>query len=264
MKPAEGYNYWFRVIHAKRKNFVDLAHMVKEIREQHSLNLGDKFNNYIVEPLIVLDTSNATLELENENDNAQVGQAIAAIKEAMGQCAIWIVAHTSKNGGKDGEQLSARGAGAFEGDANAVAYLINDKGQRYLTLGKRRFECDFDSIKFNSHASAETVGTAWGTEQIVRYRYGIPLKSSTQERQESKEDQEKARFFAIRHAILEALAEHGDLNTNALCELIPYQRSDVLRAKDELLGTGQITETTGSRGAKIYHVANPRPYYKKP
>lgn len=261
-KPDEGYNYWFRVIHAKRKSFVDLAEMITEIRGKHSLNLGPKFNNYIVEPLIVLDTSNATLELENENDNAQVGQAIAAIKEAMGRCAIWIVAHTSKNGGKDGEQMSARGAGAFEGDANAVAYLINDKGQRYLTLGKRRFECDYDSVKFESFADAETVSTAWGGSQLVRYRYGRPLKSSSGERQDAKESQEKARFFAIRQAILEVLANKGDLCANDLYNAVPFQRGDVTKARSELLATGQITESTGHKGSKIYHVVNPRTHYR--
>lgn len=262
-KPKEGYNYWFRVMHAARKPYADLAELIENIREEHSLNLGPQFNNYVVEPLIVLDTSNATLELENENDNAQVGRAIAAIKESMGKCAIWIVAHTSKGGGKDGEQLSARGAGAFEGDANAVAYLINDKGQRYLTLGKRRFECDYDTIKFESFASSETVGTSWGTEQIVRYRYGVPIKSSSSERQSAKDGQDEVRFYSIRAAILDALANKGDMNTNALCDEIPYQRNDVIRAKNELLASGQITETTGSRNAKIYHVANPRPHYKK-
>lgn len=261
-KPEEGYSYWFRVIHASRKPYHELAELIEEIRIEHSLNLGPLFDNYIVEPLIVLDTSNATLELENENDNAQVGRAIAAIKKAMGKCAIWIVAHTSKGSGKDGEQLSARGAGAFEGDANAVAYLVNDKGQRYLTLGKRRFECDYDTIKFESFASTERVQTAWGAEQVVRYRYGVPLKSSSDERSSAKESQEQARFYAIRTAVLEALANCGDLNTNDLCNAVPYQRADVIRAKNELLATGQITETTGSRNAKIYHVRNPRPHYK--
>lgn len=262
-KPKEGYNYWFRVIHASRKPYEELAEMIREIREQHSLNLGPEFDNYIVEPLIVLDTSNATLELENENDNAQVGRAIAKIKESMGKCAIWIVAHTSKGGGKDGEQLSARGAGAFEGDANAVAYLINDKGQRYLTLGKRRFECDYDTIKFESYASSETVRATWGEEQHVRYRYGIPIKSSSSERQSAKESQDEARFYSIRGAILDALANKGDMNTNDLCDSVPFQRQDVIDAKNELVRSGQITEKAGSRNAKIYHVANPRPYYKK-
>lgn len=169
---------WFHIIQAVRSKPVALARAITQWRESYTYTAGPEQNGYQIEPLIVFDTSNATLDLDNENDNAEAGKAIAAIKQALGNASLWIVTHVSKvNSREDVQNLSARGAGAFEGDANAVAYILNDEaiGEcRYMVLGKRRFEPKFTELVFESHSDFRDVHTDWGTTQRVWYRYGEP------------------------------------------------------------------------------------------
>ena len=265
--PMEGFRYWFRIENARRKKGEDLASFIKNMRKDYSLNLGQQHNNYIVEPLIVLDTSNATIDLDNENDNAEAGKIIADIKSAIGKSAVWLVAHTSKVTSRtEVEQMSARGAGAFEGDANAVAYLLNLDGNRFLTLGKRRFEADYTDIRFESFADSEEVITPWGKSQTVRYRYGIPCISSAQERNEIKEAGAEAHKVAkrlkVREQILQVLADEGDMSKNELQKHLKGKKELNMEVVDDLLDKGLVSATNGPRNSIVLHVINPRPYRK--
>lgn len=263
-EPKEGFRYWFRIENARRKKGDDLAAFITKMRNEYSINLGSEHNNYIVEPLIVLDTSNATIDLDNENDNAEAGKIIADIKSAIGRSAVWLVAHTSKVTSKtEVDQMSARGAGAFEGDANAVAYLLNLDGNRFLTLGKRRFEADYTDIKFESFADSEQVNTPWGTVQTVRYRYGIPCISSTEERIVVKEAGAEAaksqKRIEVRQKILETLSNHGNMSKKKLKEFIKGKGTIADEVLSDLLVQGIISMTEVGK-AHVYHIINPRPY----
>lgn len=264
LAPKEGFRYWFRIENAKRKKGEDLAAFITNMRSEYLLNLGPEHNNYIVEPLIVLDTSNATIDLDNENDNAEAGKIIAEIKSAIGKSAVWLVAHTSKVTSRtEVEQMSARGAGAFEGDANAVAYLLNLDGNRFLTLGKRRFEADYTDIRFDSFADCEDVITPWGKTQTVRYRYGQPYISSADERNQIKtagaEAQKTQTRIKIRQGILTALSDHGDLSTGDLKKSVRGKDELKVEVIAELLDQGLITvKSIGQKN--IYHIINPRPH----
>lgn len=264
-EPSEGYRYWFRIENARRKAGEDIADFIAKIRNECSISLGTQHNNYIVEPLIVLDTSNATIDLDNENDNAEAGKVIASIKSALGRSAIWLVAHTSKVTSKsDVENMSARGAGAFEGDANAVAYLLDIEGSRFLSLGKRRFEADYTDMRFDSYANSENVLTPWGKMQTVKYRYGIPYISSAAERIEVKEFGEKASKIAtkskLRQKVLETLANDGDLCKSKLLERVQGKKTIFLEVIEDLMAQGLVSQYKGARNADVLHVINPRPY----
>ena len=265
--PKEGFRYWFRIENAKRKKGEDLAAFISKMREEYSVNLGPEYGDYIVEPLIVLDTSNATIDLDNENDNAEAGKIIADIKSAIGRSAVWLVAHTSKVTSRtEVEQMSARGAGAFEGDANAVAYLLNIGGSRFLTLGKRRFEADYTDIKFDSFADSEEVMTPWGTVQTVRYRYGIPCVSSASERDEIKnagaEAHKIAKRLKVREQILQILSDEGNMSKNELQRHLKGKKELNMEVVDNLVEQGLVSATEGPRNSIVLHVINPRPYRK--
>jgi hypothetical protein len=265
-EPPEGFGYWFKIMNAKRQSKEELADLVEDIRSKYTINLGPEFNNYVTEPLIVLDTSNSTIDLDNENDNAEAGKAISGIKCAMNRSAIWLVAHTAKVASKtEVEQISARGAGAFEGDANAVAYLLNLDGNRFLTLGKRRFEADYTDIRFESFADSETVSTPWGTQQTVRYRYGIPCVSSAQERDDVKncgaeaaKVQTRAR---IRLEILTALANHGEMSKNKIKSFVQGKDTIISEVLTDLLNESMIVMSEFGQ-KHLYRVVNERPYRK--
>jgi hypothetical protein len=265
---TEDFRYWFDIIPARRLKSTSLALLVEDIRKNKTITLGEEFNHYAVEPLIVLDTANATLDLDNENDNAEAGKAISAIKGVMGRSAIWLVAHTSKVASRtDVEAISARGASAFEGDANAVCYILNVETVRFMVLGKRRFEASYTEIRFDSETHSEVVDTPWGIPQSISYRYGLPVQAEEGEREsikeEAKETKTKMNRFELRLKIKELLGEYTELSTEEIKQMAGGKRCYVVDAIREMEEQGQIKLVpTSHKQKKIYTLTNPRPYRK--
>lgn len=257
----EEFKYWFDIIPAKRAPAEKVARFIENLRESKRVTAPPEQNGFQVEPLIVLDTSNATLDLDNENDNSEAGKAIALAKESLGSAALWIVAHTSKVADRrDIEKMSARGAGAFEGDVNAVAYLIKTENVRFIVLGKRRFEALFVEVKFQSEAHHEKVMTDWGVEQEVAYRYGLPTIAGHGERVEIQERSLSASMQETRikkrgeilACLFEAAKENQRLSKNQICNKVPGKRALVFEVIDEMVRDGVIYSQEGERNAKLF------------
>lgn len=262
---------WFHIIQAVRSKPVALARAITQWRESYTYIAGPEQNGYQIEPLIVFDTSNATLDLDNENDNAEAGKAIAAIKQALGNASLWIVTHVSKvNSREDVQNLSARGAGAFEGDANAVAYILNDEaiGEcRYMVLGKRRFEPKFTELVFESHSDFRDVHTDWGTTQRVWYRYGEPtipgmtraeMKRAIQvQKLEAAKVECKTRIVAL---VESAQASGQVVNKTTLRENSGAKAAFASVVIDELVRDGHIESVKNSRKPGATYIIGRTPW----
>lgn len=257
----EEFRYWFDVIPAQRAKAEQVGQFVRNIREYKTVLSPEDQNFYPVEPLIVLDTSNATLDLDNENDNSETGKAIAAMKENLGNACLWVVAHTSKVASRsDIHQMSARGAGAFEGDANAVAYIINVENVRFMVLGKRRFESDFNEVCFESQAHFETVHTPWGVDQRIWYRYGLPRIAEEGERASMKEkikgeaslDHQLKMHSEITAVLFAAAKENRWLTQNDVCAQVSGKKAKVIDMLKTLAQNGVIYAKQGGRNATLY------------
>ena len=174
-------NDWFVVIDARRSNVKDLLRLAHNI-ERHTLN-G-------IKPLLVLDTANATMDIDNENDNSEVGAYIAAIKQTIfvqQKAPVCILTHTNKTISRQDSDAMARGASAFTGDATLTGVLFMDEdNQRYLKLTKTRYEPQFREIKFDSITFPEIVLTPTGDMQEIICRVAIPAMSSEQDRMAAK------------------------------------------------------------------------------
>jgi DNA polymerase III delta prime subunit len=173
-------NDWFVVIDARRSNVKDLLRLAHNI-ERHTVN-G-------IKPLLVLDTANATMDIDNENDNSEVGAYIAAIKQTIfiqQKAPVCILTHTNKTISRQDSDAMARGASAFTGDATLTGVLFMDEdNQRYLKLTKTRYEPQFREIKFDSITFPELVTTAAGDMQEIICRVAIPAMSSEQDRRQA-------------------------------------------------------------------------------
>jgi DNA polymerase III delta prime subunit len=173
-------NDWFVVIDARRSNVKDLLRLAHNI-ERHTVN-G-------IKPLLVLDTANATMDIDNENDNSEVGAYIAAIKQTIfvqQKAPVCILTHTNKTISRQDSDAMARGASAFTGDATLTGVLFMDEdNQRYLKLTKTRYEPVFREIKFDSITFPELVTTAVGDLQEIICRVAIPAMSSEQDRRQA-------------------------------------------------------------------------------
>jgi hypothetical protein len=161
------------IIDARRSDVKDILKLAQNC-EKHTLD-GQR-------PWLVLDTANATLDLDDENDNAKVGQYLSSIKATlfvqMG-VPVCITAHTNKTISRKDSDAQARGASAFTGDATLTGILfLDDDQQRYMKLTKTRYEPTFREIRFDSQTFTEVVTDADGELQEIVCRVSVPHISS--------------------------------------------------------------------------------------
>lgn len=142
-------------------------------------------------PLVVIDTMAATISLENENDNAEASQAIAAFKQRFAGLPVWIIGHVSKsNLNRENAASGAptlRGATAFEADANQVLYLVKEgngeSATRWLVRGKTRFESPWPELEIISdHTTIEALNR-FGEFETLTLRWSV-AQAPTATRQE--------------------------------------------------------------------------------
>ena len=171
--------HWFVVIDAKRSDVKDLLTLAHNVL-RHTVD-G-------IRPHLVLDTANSTMNIDNENDNSEVGAYLAALKQTIYvqlHTPISILTHTNKTISRQDSDAMARGASAFTGDATLTGILFMDEDNtRYLKLTKTRYEPDFREIRFDSQLFPEIVIDAYGEPQTMLCRIAIPLASSETDRKQ--------------------------------------------------------------------------------
>ena len=247
------FREWFIVIESHRKLPEELAANIAGWRKKYSYHADDYLCGYLIEPLIVIDTTNANVDLDDENDNAEVGKAIAAFKGQLGINGMtWFVAHISKAMARsDVSKMTVRGAGAWGADANATAFLVSDDkrmDKRFLILDKKRFEPKFNEIEITSTVHSEFAVTPWGEEQQITYRV-CDLKSLSEENG-MKSQSNKFKIDRFRPEIEKALADAYDeldsgkewkgLTSSKLEKAVTGKAKDVRDAFKSLSNEGKI------------------------
>jgi hypothetical protein len=84
-----------RVVSAQRLDPKIVSQVAEEYKTWTVDNEKADGTWYTALPLVVFDTANAVFDLENENDNAEVGRAMAYIKQSFAAFPIIIVSHTA-------------------------------------------------------------------------------------------------------------------------------------------------------------------------
>jgi RecA-family ATPase len=177
---------WIVVIDAKRSDVKDLLQLSTNVIN-HTVN-G-------IRPHLILDTANSTMDLENENDNSEVGSFMAALKQTIYHqldTPITIITHTPKTINRQDADAMARGASAFTGDATQTSVLfIDDDKTRYLRLAKLRYEPKFREVRFESHVFPELTIDQDGDPQEKLLRVAIPYESSETDRESIQQDRQQ-------------------------------------------------------------------------
>jgi hypothetical protein len=180
---AKALSDWFVIIDAKRSNVKDLLMLAHNV-------INHTIDN--VRPLLVLDTANATMDIDNENDNSEVGAYIAALKQTIYiqlDTPVCIITHTNKTISKSDSDATARGASAFTGDATLTGVLFEDETKtRYMRLVKTRYQPNFREIKFQSDVFADTVLDEDGDIQEQMVLLVVPAMSSEEDRRQAAND----------------------------------------------------------------------------
>jgi hypothetical protein len=180
---ANSLSDWFVIIDAKRSNVKDLLMLAHNV-------INHTVDN--IRPLLVLDTANATMDIDNENDNSEVGAYIAALKQTIYiqlDTPVCIITHTNKTISKSDSDATARGASAFTGDATLTGVLFEDETKtRYMRLVKTRYQPNFREIKFQSDVFADTVLDEDGDIQEQMVLLVVPAMSSEDDRKQAAND----------------------------------------------------------------------------
>ena len=250
--PWEEIGEWFRLFRAHRRDPKKLAKLLAGLIDESSYTLD---NGFRVNPVVILDTTSANIEIENESDNSLVSQAIAVLKQSLPGVSLVLVGHTPKALVKANvTDMTFRGAGAWEADAVATYFLIHDPeiDARYLALRKCRFSPDYKEIEFSSDGGSQIIDTPWGDPQSKTYLHGVPMKSNGERRKEAqieaKENQrEEAREKTLsdrQRRILEFVEEEtqaGRAPTKATIRRAIGGKSDLaVEAINRLMESGKL------------------------
>lgn len=273
----------FRVVDAYRLDPVTVADARKHYEPLSIPNVGygepDPFTGEFEEsivmaaPLVVFDTTSATIHLENESDNSKVGEAVALLKQAFRGMPTALVTHVAKAyKQKDVKDLSARGAGAWEADCHQVMYLVHDNSEhtkRWLEVkgAKHRFRHAADGIEITGKFNNITVRDVFGKKTEVGVMHGFPKISEPGKRESDKarkeefdalnkqmEDEEKAaerrngmlsiltKLLDVRHevAFKEKVGNHGYITKNELPQKMTGNKQALTALADELCAQGLL------------------------
>lgn len=231
------------IVEAQRSPAESVARVGSYYREQFSRTISVFDEDVEILPLVVIDTLAATIQLENENDNSEASRAIAALKQQFAGLPIWIIGHTAKANLGRSEGVTARGASAFEADANQVLYLVNEEAKgRWLMRGKTRFDSPYPELEVKSDYKIIEVTNRFGEIERLTLRWAIayPATGSRADRvKRAKHENEVRDHEDLRHSILTAVQDAYDeqlpLNRTALRGKLRSSASKVAGVVEELI-----------------------------
>ena len=208
---------WFEVFQTRRHTKDELKKLIVDLGKSRINHVLGKKGVVEVPPLFVFDTSSASFDLSDENNNSEQGKMISAIKEASREhnASVWIIGHVSKGSAQtDLRNQSSRGAGSIEADVQTAVTMGRDlsKGPNtptVLSIIKNRISTAFDELNFQGELKEELVEDDFGDLQTLRLLVGGVSKSTSAERMRQK-DAAKAT----------AKAEEAELNKQKLCSRI--------------------------------------------
>jgi len=223
---------------------------VVEVAAIYTEQFTEEVDGNRLPPLVVLDTRSAIIAVDDENDNAETSEIMAALKQRFAGLPVWIVGHVAKAsfGRADAKNMSARGATALEGDAHQVIFIvIEDDDQRFLIRGKTRFEAAIASCRLVSHVDHE-----WGVDEFGE-ACEIPVRHVTIEPLTSEEEGDrKAQAGAIRAAEKEERTR--ERQERARQEIIEFVRQKA--SEGVLMGKTDVAERLGGSRSQRLKVIN--------
>lgn len=250
--PWQDFREWFHLYQAKR---LPPRTMVKFLRQRVAELTYELPNGFKVAPALVLDTTSANLDLENESDNSEVGAAMAELKQGLPGVPLTLIGHTPKALAKsDVSDITFRGAGAWEADAVATYFLVHDQDTdiRFLAIRKCRFTPSYYEIQFGHSAGSEIIDTPWGEPQSKSYLHGIPVRSTREQRRaaqeairEERREQQRERALSDRQtrimAMVSEAAAAGEMLTKAAIRKALGGKAELTSAAlDRLLESGRV------------------------
>lgn len=249
----EEFQEYFHIIPSRRQPMEVIAGLASIVQDYTTVHKG-----VTLYPLVIFDTTNATIEIENESDNAQVGAVIAAMKEAFQSrgltIPIWLIAHIPKMSQSQTENIreirtvSARGASAWSGDVNTTVILGRSGEDRILALKKRRYHPDYTEIRMSGRYEVTTVHNQF--KDVVPQSYplltlAISYEADRIARLEVEKTKSKdAELESLKRKVLDKVANAKYPSRTFITEGMAKRPGEVSEVIVSLLAAGELTETT--------------------
>lgn len=253
---ASEFDARVRVIPAARLDPRVVAQVADEYRSWTVDNPRADGTAHPALPLVVFDTANAVFDLENENDNAEVGRAMAYVKQAFAGFPLIIVSHTAKVlGSSESDHLSPRGASAWTGDAQGVYTVFKDgehpEAPRVLKATKVRFPTRYPELTFDLVTNREQHKDVLGYDTELWFAHSVarPLKSGERAnlREERREEAEARARELLRAQLLDFIRRapgHGTSHyykTSSAAGGVAGGQEQKQRLVEEMLAEGLLT-----------------------
>jgi hypothetical protein len=236
-------------IHVIPATAMDAALFV-QVRDEYADLFADE-SGVRLAPLVVADTRSACFIIESENDNAEMSELVAQLKQNFAGLPIWVMAHLSKETATrtNASTLSVRGAGSAEGDAHQVLFLVRDGDTRWLVRGKTRFESPWPELSLRSELVEVMAQDRWGDLVKTSVRWSVaeePSQSRAELVEHSKAEREASEMAElrdeVRNAVQEACNLGHPLNREAVKAKVKKQRAAVIATIETLLTEGWLYE----------------------
>ena len=234
----------FKLVPAARMKAEEITKLKPHLEDLWDNNERVDGGNYCASPVLVLDTTNATIDLDNISDNSEVSKAVSTLREGLNPINLILVGHIAKSQRSDIKSISFVGAGAWEGDTQQNLYLVSEGDCRYLVLGKKRFETDVREYLLHSRcAEMQGINKLGGTEEM-RCFYSVPEPVSetlkAQRKTEQKRDRAAREFQSVQNECLKLISDQPGIKVGQIKPLIEKRSETVGAALEALVDNGQV------------------------
>ena len=241
---GDEFNDWFRLVEAKRLKAAEIVKAVPYYDDLWTPNQKVDGSTYLAPPVVVLDTTNATIDLDNISDNSEVSDAVATLRQNFGAICLVLVGHVAKASRGDAKQLTFIGAGSWEGDTQQSIYLASENDQRYMILGKKRFESETTEYLIKSYVSTFQAEDKLGRLVEINCFYGVPEASSVEVRDAAKQerdaDAQKAARMAVQSRVIEYISKHPSCGKREIMSEVTGKSSSISEAVAVLVEVGRV------------------------
>ena len=250
-------NEIFKLVPGSRLTPKEIVELKPHLKEHWLDNETASGGNYSAPPVIVLDTTNATIDIENISDNSLVSKAISELRNGLGEIPLVLVGHTPKTSLSDLRQKSFVGAGSWEGDTQQNLYLIIEDDIRSLVIGKNRFSPEVVEYALNSHCIDMEGINKLGYPVKLRCWYSIPEAMSRERKQELKEKKaEQKRLdskYSLMEKLLQTIIENPGICTTELKKIVRGRSDSQTVALKQLERDGRIYIQSPDKRTRTYY-----------
>jgi hypothetical protein len=260
---TEELDNWFKLVDAKRLSAEKIVEVAPDYKRLYTDNKRRDGTNFSAAPVICFDTTNATMDISDGNNNAEVSKTVATLREGFSGIPMIMVGHVAKASRKGTDNLTFVGAGSWEGDTTQNLYLTVEGDERYLKIGKNRFSAEITEYLLQSHVSEIRAEDPLGYFVDIKTFFAVPSPvcpdMKAEEKQQQKEEALKARFESFQKSVYYLVKEDPGIKQGALLEQIAGQDKSIRNAITELEEDGFIEVRKGDKNAKCHFPVSGRP-----